>query len=202
MAHLADLCKEKGNAAFKNGKFLEAEDLYTQGIQKYSRNPLIFTNRANTRLKLQRWDGAVDDALKSIELSGPNAQNYKAYYFLAQAQLALHHPHEALTSALSAYDFVLHPKTGTKTSSQDVALFSAFVLRCKKAKFAFRQRERERRRATVLGKAEELFEEARRRELGEVSALLESRRTGQVEASERNAEVEATFVKEVSLIIR
>ena len=85
MSYLADQLKEKGNAAFRNGDFVEAEDLYTQAVQKYSRNPLIFTNRANVRLKLQRWDGAVNDCLKSIEITGPNGQNHKAFYFLGKA---------------------------------------------------------------------------------------------------------------------
>lgn len=83
-SYQAEQLKEKGNAAFRNGEYLEAEDLYTQAVQKYSRNPLIFTNRANARLKLQRYDGAVDDALKSIEITGPDGQNHKAFYFLGE----------------------------------------------------------------------------------------------------------------------
>lgn len=82
MSHLADQLKEKGNLSFKNNDFANAEDLYTQAIQKYSRNPLIFTNRANVRIKLQRYDDAVNDCLKSIEISGPKGQNHKAYWFL------------------------------------------------------------------------------------------------------------------------
>ena len=82
MSYLAESLKEKGNIAFRNGEFIEAEDYYTQAVQKYSRNPLIFTNRANVRLKLQRWDEAVNDSLKSIEITGPNGQNHKAFYFL------------------------------------------------------------------------------------------------------------------------
>lgn len=84
MAHEANALKEKGNAAFRDGDFLKAEDLYTAAIQRYSRNPLIFNNRANARLKLQRWDGAVNDCLKSIELKGLNQQNHKAWYFLGK----------------------------------------------------------------------------------------------------------------------
>lgn len=89
MSYQADELKEKGNLAFRNGDFLEAEDLYTQAVQKYSRNPLIFTNRANVRLKLQRWDGAVNDSLKSIEITGSNGQNHKAFYFLGKSYRAL-----------------------------------------------------------------------------------------------------------------
>ena len=84
MAHIADALKDKGNTAFRNGEYLEAEELYTQAVQKYSRNPLIFTNRANVRLKLQRWDGTVNDCLKSIEITGLG-QNHKAYYFLGMS---------------------------------------------------------------------------------------------------------------------
>jgi STIP1 family protein 1 len=84
MSYLADQLKEKGNVAFRDGDYAEAEDLYTQAVQKYSRNPLIWTNRANVRLKLQRWDGAVNDCLKSIEITGPNGQNHKAFYFLGK----------------------------------------------------------------------------------------------------------------------
>ena len=69
MSYLADALKEKGNTAFREGNFHEAEDFYTQAVQKYSRNPLIFTNRANVRLKLQKWDDTVNDCLKSIEVS-------------------------------------------------------------------------------------------------------------------------------------
>lgn len=83
-SHQAEQLKEKGNAAFRNGEYLEAEDFYTQAVAKYSKNPLLFTNRANARLKLQRWDGAVNDCLKSIEVTGPNGQNHKAFYFLGK----------------------------------------------------------------------------------------------------------------------
>ena len=85
MSYLAEQLKEKGNAAFRSGDYTQAEDLYTQAVQKYSRNPLIFTNRANVRLKLQRWDGAVNDCLKSIEITGSTSQNHKAFYFLGKA---------------------------------------------------------------------------------------------------------------------
>jgi tetratricopeptide (TPR) repeat protein len=83
MAAAADALKEQGNKAFKEGNFIAAEEFYTQAVQRFSRNPLLFTNRANARLKLQRWEGAVNDCLKSIEISG-RAQNHKAYFFLGE----------------------------------------------------------------------------------------------------------------------
>lgn len=84
MSQAADALKERGNKAFKEGDYIAAEELYTQAVQRFSRNPLLFTNRANARLKLQRWEGAVNDCLKSIEITG-RAQNHKAYYFLGKS---------------------------------------------------------------------------------------------------------------------
>lgn len=92
-SYQADVLKEQGNAAFREGAYLQAEELYTQAVQKYSRNPLIFTNRANARLKLQKWDGVINDCLKSIEIMGPNGQNHKAFYFLGKMFLSIHLEH-------------------------------------------------------------------------------------------------------------
>lgn len=83
MAHIADGLKEKGNALFKSGDYAGAEEQYTLAIQRYSRNPLLFTNRAFSRLKLQRWEGAIDDCLHSIDLTG-QAGNFKAWYYLGR----------------------------------------------------------------------------------------------------------------------
>jgi len=197
-SHQADQLKEKGNAAFRNGDFLDAEDLYTQAIQKYSRNPLIFTNRANVRLKLQRWDDAVNDCIKSLEITGPNGQNHKAYYFLAQAQMALHHPHEALSSALTAYDQVLHPLTqGAKINPRDLETFSAFVLKCKKAKFAARDRERLLRQGDLRAEVEEALEAQKQRELDEVSRRLKRMEVGNVEAAERSEEIMSSYARKI-----
>jgi len=198
MSYQADQLKEKGNQAFRNGDYLAAEDWYTQAIQRYSRNPLIFTNRANVRLKLQRWDGAINDCLKSIEISGPQGHNHKAFYFLAQAQLALHHPHEALSSALTAYDQVRNPAPAAKISPQDLATFSAFVLKCKKAKFSARDRERLRRQGDVRAELEASLEANKQRELDEVSRQLHQSELGPVEASERSDEIRTNYENKVA----
>lgn len=84
MAHLADSLKEKGNQLFKAGDYTGAEAQYTAAITKYSRNPLLFTNRAFARIKLQRWEGVVDDCLHSIEITGGQGYNYKAYFYLGK----------------------------------------------------------------------------------------------------------------------
>ncbi|KAI7090633.1 U-box-domain-containing protein [Hortaea werneckii] len=204
-SYAAEQLKDKGNLAFRNGSYAEAEDFYTQAIQKYSRNPLIFTNRANARLKLQQWDGAVNDCLKSLEITaaaaGGHHHNHKAYYFLAQAQLALHHPHEALSSALTAYEQVRDPKPNAKVGPRDLEVFSAFVLKCKKAKFAVRDRERLRRQGDLRAELEALLEERRQREVGTVAGLLERGEIGQVEASERTQEAHETFTRQTTDLV-
>ncbi|KAF2218013.1 hypothetical protein CERZMDRAFT_92639 [Cercospora zeae-maydis SCOH1-5] len=193
MSYLAEQLKEKGNVAFRNGEYNEAEDFYTQAVQKYSRNPLIFTNRANVRLKLQKWDDVVNDCLRSIEITGPHGQNHKAWYFLAQAQLAMHHPHEALSSALKAYKQVLNPAPATKISPQDLQTFSNFVLRCKKEKFRARDRERLKRQGELRAELEETLEKQRQQETDEIAAKLHRGELGQVEASERSEEIRKLY---------
>ncbi|KAM3419730.1 E3 ubiquitin-protein ligase CHIP [Cercospora zeina] len=193
MSYLAEQLKEKGNVAFRNGEYNEAEDFYTQAVQKYSRNPFIFTNRANVRLKLQKWDDVVNDCLKSIEITGPNGQNHKAWYFLAQAQLAMHHPHEALSSALRAYEQVLHPAPATKVSPQDLQTFSNFVLRCKKEKFRARDRERLKRQGELRAELEETLEKQRQQEADGIAAQLHRGELGHVEASERSEEIRKLY---------
>jgi len=79
--YAAEQLKNQGNAHFKNGDYEAAETLYSQAIQKNSKNPLLFTNRANARLKLEKWEGVINDCLASIELMN---ENMKAYFYLGK----------------------------------------------------------------------------------------------------------------------
>lgn len=189
MAALAEQLKNQGNDAFRRGDYPEAESFYTQAIQKYSRNPLIFTNRANVRLKLSSFEGAVNDCLKSLELTGPDAHNHKAYYFLAQAQLALNHPREALSSAQTAYQQVLHPAPTAKISPNDLQTFSLFVLKCKKARFTARERDRLLRQGDLRAELEDGLSAALARDLAALSQLPEP--LGPVELRERTEDLHA-----------
>ncbi|KAG8628121.1 hypothetical protein KVT40_003994 [Elsinoe batatas] len=190
MAHLAEQFKEKGNNLFKAGDFVGAEEQYTYAIQKYSQNPIIFTNRAFARIKLQRWDGVVDDCLKSIEIT-KHGQNFKAYFYLAQAQLALHHPHEALSSALTAYDQAMYPKSqSTQTNAASMSAIVALVIRCRKAKFEARQREMQKRRGDLLAELEDAVESKKRIELASIERRLNVAELGPVAAEEERKEVE------------
>ena len=78
-AYQAEELKQKGNLHFKCGEYESAVSLYSQAIQKNSRNHLLYTNRANARLKLGRWQEVIDDCIHALELS---QESMKAYYFL------------------------------------------------------------------------------------------------------------------------
>ena len=147
MAHLAEKLKEEGNALFKTGDFIAAAAKYSAAIQKDPTNPFLFTNRAYARIKLEEWSPVIDDCIKSLELN-PN-QNMKAYYYLAQAQLGLKHPNEALTSALTAYNVALFTKSTSTNSTAEL------VTACKKAKFEARERDRLRTRGALRAHLED-----------------------------------------------
>lgn len=88
----------------------------------------------------------IDDCLKAIDL---DKGNMKAYYQLAQAQLELNHPNEALSSALTAYDICL------ETRSPSTQAVSNLVLQAKKQKWEARERERLRGRSELLKELED-----------------------------------------------
>merc|ERR1711962_1138342 len=64
--------KEEGNTTFKNGKFQEAYDLYSEALSidpnNKSANSKLFCNRATVCSKLDRLEEAIQDCTKAIEL--------------------------------------------------------------------------------------------------------------------------------------
>jgi tetratricopeptide (TPR) repeat protein len=83
---LAEQLKQKGNIHFKDGEYEAAVTFYSQAIQQNSTNYLLYTNRANARLKLGLWLEVIDDCLRSIDLE---KNNMKAYYFLGRFSLSV-----------------------------------------------------------------------------------------------------------------
>ena len=116
----------------------------------------------------------------------------KAYYYLAQAQLALHHPNEALQSALTAYNLCLSSASASSASN-----ISSLVLQAKKQKWEVRERERLRRRSGMLRELEDGLREIAE---GEVEAVRGRARAGEVgegEAREEEEEVRARARRKV-----
>ena len=173
---------------FQDGDYRTAEMLYGKAIQQDSQNPKLFTNRAMTRLRLQSWDLCIDDCLRSIELD--TSTNMKGYYYLAQAQLALHHPNEALSSAMTAYHECL------RTNSASTPNVSQLVLQAKKEKWEAKERERIRRRSALLAELEEELKRKMRMELRKVDSMWEGREDTS-DALEEREEVEYTWRQKI-----
>ncbi|KAF2733337.1 FMN-linked oxidoreductase [Polyplosphaeria fusca] len=189
--YAAEQLKNQGNKHFKDGEYDDAEALYSQAIQKNSKNPLLFTNRANARLKQEKWEGVIDDCLRSIELL---KENMKAFFYLAQAQIAVNHPNEALTSALTAYELCVT----TPAQTNNAAHISALVVRCKKAKWDMRERDRVRRRADLLSKLQAKLDVDYKAAVADVDEAVEKGEKGQVEASEEKQELRQGWEREIA----
>lgn len=186
--YAAEQLKNSGNKCFKNGDYEGAETLYSQAIQKNSANPLLFTNRANARLKMEKWEGVIDDCIRSIELL---KDNMKAFFYLAQAQLAINHPNEALSSALMAYELC----TTSAQQTSNAATISALVLKCKKAKWDIRERERIRRRGDLLSDLESMLETQYKKDMDEIDVRMEAGETSRTDGQEEKAERKQEFEK-------
>ena len=102
----------------------------------------------------------MDDCFKAIEL---NERNMKAWYYLAQAQLQLKHPNEALTSALMAYEICM------ETPSSSIHNVVQLVLRAKKTKWEVKERQRLRERSEMLRELEDALRESGARELEDIT---------------------------------
>lgn len=137
------------------------------------------------RLKLEAWDTCIDDCLKSVEL---DSRNMKGFYLLAQAQLALKHPNEALTSALTAYERCL------ETLDRSTSAVSALVLRAKKEKWEAKERERMRKRSEMLRELEDALSASKETELQE----LRSQRLGPSAEAEERADIESTSQNKIN----
>jgi len=74
--------KEKGNRYFTARKYDEAIQCYSSAIQKNPSNPVYFTNRALSALRLSRFEDVVADCRAALELE-PNL--VKGHFFLGQA---------------------------------------------------------------------------------------------------------------------
>ena len=107
--------KEKGNEFFKQGKWEEAVECYTKGLQHDSLNAVIFANRAMALLKLQKYGAAVSDCDCSIELDDTYT---KAYLRRATAHLKLGKKKEALADFKKVLEFEPENKLASSTAKK------------------------------------------------------------------------------------
>mmetsp|Transcript_23178 Transcript_23178/g.72393 ORF Transcript_23178/g.72393 Transcript_23178/m.72393 type:complete len:216 (-) Transcript_23178:96-743(-) len=86
--------KDRGNAHFKAGRYLEAVESYTEGIALDATIDVLYNNRAMSLLKLERFTEAEADCSKALELGSPH--NPKALLRRGAARVALERPQEGL----------------------------------------------------------------------------------------------------------
>ncbi|XP_015578882.1 outer envelope protein 64, mitochondrial isoform X2 [Ricinus communis] len=72
----SELLKEKGNAAFKGGKWNKAVDYYTEAIKLNGSNATFYCNRAAAYLELGCFQQAEEDCSMAISLDKKNVKAY------------------------------------------------------------------------------------------------------------------------------
>lgn len=147
--------KEKGNVCFQAGDYAGAEALYTKAINHDPTNPLFYTNRAMSLLHLTKppttahYEQVIADSKTSISLL---PENMKAYYQLAQAQIALHQEVEALDSAKIAHKLCVEEcrKVPMGKGSSSIGHITELVLRCKREWWEAKETKRLKERGGLL----------------------------------------------------
>jgi len=85
--------KERGNALFKESKWVPAIEEYTEAIKRNPKNHVAFSNRAACYMKLMDWDRGLEDCDKCIKLK---PDFIKAYTRKGRTQNFLKQYHKAL----------------------------------------------------------------------------------------------------------
>ncbi|KAJ5547946.1 Tetratricopeptide-like helical [Penicillium frequentans] len=172
---MAQALKSKANELFKQGDYVGAEELYSQAILKDPHDATFFTNRAVTRIKLEKWADVEHDARAAIDIYGlKNTATLKSSYYLAQALLGLQRPQEAYDVAVSAYQLSL-----TEKNAQTENL-SRTVLRAKQQIWAAKETARLREMNETLRSVEELVERDLERSIADSKAQLDAGKIGEI----------------------
>jgi hypothetical protein len=101
----SNIKKNAGNRAYTQGKYDQALKFYTEAIEIWPENHLLYSNRSATHLELKNLDKALEDADHCIRL----AKDFpKGYFRKGQVLLALNKKEEALVALIAARD--LAPK--------------------------------------------------------------------------------------------
>ena len=119
----------------------------------------------------------------------------KAYYYLAQAQLGLKHPNEALQSALTAYELCI------KSQDSSGSAICAFVLQAKKEKWEKQERERLRRSNELLGELEDFLRDKQDQTLADIEWRREKEIISEIEAVEQKDEAIAATRRKVDELV-
>ncbi|KAJ5907612.1 Tetratricopeptide-like helical [Penicillium taxi] len=167
--------KAKGNELFKAGDYTGAEEFFSQAILKNPTDPTFFTNRAITRIKLEKWAEVEHDARAAIDIYGlKSPAALKSSFYLAQALLGLKRPQEAYDVASDAYQLSLAAKN-VQTEN-----LSRTLLRAKQQLWDARETARLREMNETLKGVELLIEADLARSVAELQAQLERGEIGEI----------------------
>lgn len=97
----ANELKEDGNEAFRQGDYKKAVELYTSALMIKEDNHILYTNRAQSLIKLQKYLDASHDCRKAIKLK---PDFIKAYIHLSKALKELGEFQEAIDTLERAED--------------------------------------------------------------------------------------------------
>jgi STIP1 family protein 1 len=122
---------------------------------------------ALTPIQIENYEQVIADSLSSIRL---HAENMKAYYFLAQAQIALHRPSDALASAKEAHRLCVEEIHKGGKGASSIGPITELVLRCKKEAWEAKEKERLDAQGGLVRELEGLLEKERDRRLEELHA--------------------------------
>ena len=110
----AEEFKQRGNIAYKEGEYEEAYDLYTKAIFHNPNNAGYYGNRSAALLMLEQYQGALEDAVKSIKL---DEQFVKGYLRAAKCHLMLGNP----SLSIDYYGKVLELAPGNTQAKQEAS---------------------------------------------------------------------------------
>ncbi len=96
---LAEKAKEIANQAFKDHRYNDAVIGYTEAIEHDPKNPIYYSNRAVSNIRLEAFGSAIQDATKALDL---DSNFKKAYYHRGSAAFALSHFRDAVSDFRAA----------------------------------------------------------------------------------------------------
>lgn len=162
-------------------------------ILKDPHDATFFTNRAISRIKLEKWAGVEQDARAALEIYGPKkgAVTLKSSYYLSQALLGLQRPQEAHDVAVDAYQLSLSEKTAQTEN------LSRTVLRAKQQLWEAKETARLREMNETLKSIEVLIEADLARSIADLQAQLERGEIGQIAFGEDQSALRADSVKKI-----
>lgn len=140
------------------------------------KEPSFFTNRAVTRLRLEKWAGAEQDSRMAIELNGGSkaVASLKSSFYLANSLLELQRPQEAYDVAIDAYRLSL------SSMNAQTENLSKMVLRAKQQIWAAKETARLREMDDTLANVEQLIEADLERELKQLKSQLDNGEIGEI----------------------